>query len=35
MDRWYDTYPRLAERRTQKAGLLSGDEQQMLAVSRR
>jgi len=34
MDRWYDTYPRLAERRTQKAGLLSGGEQQMLAVSR-
>jgi branched-chain amino acid transport system ATP-binding protein len=34
MDRWYETYPRLAERRKQKAGLLSGGEQQMLAVSR-
>ncbi|MCJ0949864.1 ABC transporter ATP-binding protein (plasmid) [Rhodococcus erythropolis] len=32
--RWFDTYPRLAERRKQKAGLLSGGEQQMLAVSR-
>jgi len=34
LDRWYTTYPRLAERRKQKAGLLSGGEQQMLAVSR-
>ena len=34
IDRWYETYPRLAERRRQKAGLLSGGEQQMLAVSR-
>ncbi|GAB3082133.1 ABC transporter ATP-binding protein [Nocardioides zeae] len=34
LDRWYTTYPRLAERRRQKAGLLSGGEQQMLAVSR-
>ncbi len=34
MQRWYDTYPRLGERRKQKAGLLSGGEQQMLAVSR-
>jgi len=34
IDRWYQTYPRLAERRKQKAGLLSGGEQQMLAVSR-
>ena len=34
IDRWYATYPRLAERRHQKAGLLSGGEQQMLAVSR-
>jgi branched-chain amino acid transport system ATP-binding protein len=32
--RWYDVYPRLSERRKQKAGLLSGGEQQMLAVSR-
>ena len=31
---WYDKFPRLAERRKQKAGLLSGGEQQMLAVSR-
>jgi branched-chain amino acid transport system ATP-binding protein len=34
MDRWYETYPRLAERRKQKAGLMSGGEQQMLAISR-
>jgi branched-chain amino acid transport system ATP-binding protein len=34
LDRWYTTYPRLAERRGQKAGLLSGGEQQMLAISR-
>jgi branched-chain amino acid transport system ATP-binding protein len=34
LERWYETYPRLAERRRQKAGLLSGGEQQMLAVSR-
>jgi len=34
LERWYATYPRLAERRKQKAGLLSGGEQQMLAVSR-
>ena len=34
IERWYATYPRLAERRGQKAGLLSGGEQQMLAVSR-
>ncbi|MBF4162731.1 ABC transporter ATP-binding protein [Nocardioides acrostichi] len=32
--RWFDTYPRLAERRKQQAGLLSGGEQQMLAISR-
>jgi branched-chain amino acid transport system ATP-binding protein len=32
--RWYETYPRLGERRKQKAGLLSGGEQQMLAISR-
>jgi branched-chain amino acid transport system ATP-binding protein len=30
----FDRFPRLAERRTQKAGLLSGGEQQMLAVGR-
>jgi branched-chain amino acid transport system ATP-binding protein len=34
LDRWYETYPRLKERRKQKAGLLSGGEQQMLAVAR-
>jgi branched-chain amino acid transport system ATP-binding protein len=34
IDRWYETYPRLADRHRQKAGLLSGGEQQMLAVSR-
>ena len=32
--RWLDTFPRLKERRTQKAGSLSGGEQQMLAVAR-
>jgi branched-chain amino acid transport system ATP-binding protein len=31
---WYETYPCLAERKKQKAGLLSGGEQQMLAISR-
>lgn len=31
---WYSVFPRLAERRHQKAGLLSGGEQQMLAVAR-
>jgi branched-chain amino acid transport system ATP-binding protein len=30
----YDLFPRLAERKTQKAGLMSGGEQQMLAVGR-
>lgn len=34
MDRWYEIFPRLAERRTQKAGSLSGGEQQMLAIAR-
>jgi branched-chain amino acid transport system ATP-binding protein len=32
--RWYETFPRLAERRTQSAGSLSGGEQQMLAIAR-
>jgi branched-chain amino acid transport system ATP-binding protein len=32
--RWYEVFPRLAERRDQKAGSLSGGEQQMLAVAR-
>ena len=30
----YDLFPRLKERRTQKAGTLSGGEQQMLAIGR-
>ena len=34
MQRCYDYFPRLKERRTQQAGTLSGGEQQMLAISR-
>jgi branched-chain amino acid transport system ATP-binding protein len=34
LDRLYNTFPRLAERRHQAAGTLSGGEQQMLAVGR-
>ncbi len=34
LDGWYDTFPRLAERREQPAGSLSGGEQQMLAIAR-
>ncbi len=34
LDRWFEVFPRLAERRNQKAGSLSGGEQQMLAVAR-
>ena len=34
LDRWFEVFPRLAERRDQKAGSLSGGEQQMLAVAR-
>ena len=34
LERWYDLFPVLAERRDQKAGSLSGGEQQMLAVAR-
>ena len=34
IDRWYDTFPVLGERRQQQAGTLSGGEQQMLAVAR-
>ncbi len=34
MERWYGVFPRLAERRTQLAGGMSGGEQQMLAVAR-
>jgi branched-chain amino acid transport system ATP-binding protein len=33
-DRVYDLFPRLQERRMQKAGTLSGGEQQMLAIGR-
>ena len=33
-EHWYEMFPRLAERRTQLAGSLSGGEQQMLAVAR-
>jgi branched-chain amino acid transport system ATP-binding protein len=32
--RWYITFPRLAERKGQVAGSLSGGEQQMLAIAR-
>ena len=31
---WFTRFPRLGERRTQKAGTLSGGEQQMLAIAR-
>ncbi|MEO7398059.1 MAG: ABC transporter ATP-binding protein [Ilumatobacteraceae bacterium] len=34
MREWYDVFPRLYERRDQKAGSLSGGEQQMLAIAR-
>jgi len=34
MKEWYDVFPRLHERRAQKAGSLSGGEQQMLAIAR-
>ena len=34
IDRWYDVFPVLGDRRTQAAGTLSGGEQQMLAVAR-
>jgi branched-chain amino acid transport system ATP-binding protein len=34
LQRWYEVYPRLAERKKQRAGLLSGGEQQMLAIAR-
>jgi branched-chain amino acid transport system ATP-binding protein len=32
--RWYETFPRLADRRDKPAGSLSGGEQQMLAIAR-
>lgn len=34
IDHFYSVFPRLQERRTQRAGSLSGGEQQMLAISR-
>jgi branched-chain amino acid transport system ATP-binding protein len=34
LDRWFTLFPRLAERKDQKAGSLSGGEQQMLAIAR-
>lgn len=34
MKRWFSLFPRLEERRTQRAGSLSGGEQQMLAIAR-
>jgi branched-chain amino acid transport system ATP-binding protein len=34
LDRVFELFPRLSERKTQKAGLMSGGEQQMLAVGR-
>jgi branched-chain amino acid transport system ATP-binding protein len=33
-ERWFTFFPRLAERRDTRAGLLSGGEQQMLAIAR-
>jgi len=34
VERWYETFPVLGERRKQAAGSLSGGEQQMLAIAR-
>ncbi len=34
IDKWFELFPRLAERRSQRAGSLSGGEQQMLAIAR-
>jgi len=34
IERWYDQFPVLAQRRRQLAGTLSGGEQQMLAIAR-
>ena len=34
MDRVFELFPRLQERRSQKAGTLSGGEQQMCAIGR-
>jgi branched-chain amino acid transport system ATP-binding protein len=34
VDRWYDVFPRLGQRRDQAAGSMSGGEQQMLDIAR-
>lgn len=34
LDRWFERFPRLGDRRKQMAGNLSGGEQQMLAIAR-
>ena len=34
LDRWFEVFPRLGERRRQDAGSMSGGEQQMLALAR-
>jgi branched-chain amino acid transport system ATP-binding protein len=34
LDKWFSVFPRLGERKNQKAGSLSGGEQQMLAIAR-
>ena len=34
LERWYEAFPRLGERRSQQAGSMSGGEQQMLALGR-
>jgi branched-chain amino acid transport system ATP-binding protein len=34
VERWLSVFPRLAERRSQQAGSMSGGEQQMLAIAR-
>ena len=34
LQRWYEMFPRLGERRSQEAGSMSGGEQQMLALAR-
>jgi branched-chain amino acid transport system ATP-binding protein len=34
IDHWFETFPQLRERQDQAAGMLSGGEQQMLAVAR-
>ena len=34
LQRWFEVFPRLGERRNQSAGSMSGGEQQMLAIAR-